>query len=82
MRLHVVYDKRGKIVAAVNLEPADSSLLRPVAKKGQASAELEVPKEHAHLSFADVCQRFKVDTRTKNPSLRLKDSPKTRSSIS
>lgn len=69
MRLYAVYDQSGNIVAAVRLDSTDSSRPRPVAKKGHSAAELEVPQEHTNLGFADICQRFKVDTSGATPSL-------------
>jgi hypothetical protein len=74
MRLHVVYDRSGSIVAAVRLDSATSNHPRPVVKEGHAAAEMEVPHEHAHLSFADVCHRLKVDTSGTKPILRPKGS--------
>jgi len=71
MKLHVMYDQTGRIVAGVRLDADESKqrdpggmtgTVRPVSKSGHASAELEVPAEHAHLTFTEVCQRLMVDT--------------------
>ena len=70
MKLHVMYDQSGRIVAAVRLD-ADAKQsrregvavpVRPVLKRGHASADLDVPAEHSHLAFHEACQRLMVDT--------------------
>ena len=69
MRLHVMYDQTGKIVAAVRLDednskqrpPADAEdgkLSRPVPKPGFTSADLDVSAEHAHLTFTEACRQL------------------------
>ena len=71
MKLHVVYDKEGKIKAAVRLDPSKSMTgqIRPVAKPEQYSAEIELPAEHKHLSFGDACRQLLVDVSSKTPRL-------------
>lgn len=76
MKLHVVYDGQGRIVAAVRLDAEHKAKhlnfgrLRPVVKPGHHSADLDVPEEHASLSFADVCRKLTVET-TKPPRLKM-----------
>jgi hypothetical protein len=70
MRLHVVYDRSGKIVAAVRLNSANSNHPRPVVGEGHTAAEITVPKEHAHLSFSDACQQLRVHASGPSPSLK------------
>ena len=69
MKLHVLYDRTGRILAAVHLDPASDAkgggVLRPVPHKGQMSADFEVPDEHAHLDFAEACRALRVDTKNR-----------------
>jgi hypothetical protein len=67
MKLRVLFDKNGHIVAAAQLDDGKSSpgtavKMYPVATEaGHATAEVNVPNEYAHLDIAAVCQRLKVD---------------------
>jgi hypothetical protein len=69
MRLHILYDRTGRILAAVHLDPASDvegvGELRPVPRKGQMSADFEVPAEHAHLDFVEACRALRVDTKNR-----------------
>jgi hypothetical protein len=79
MKLHVVYDGKGKIVAAVRLDAdhptkhPNFGQLRPVVKPGHHSADLDVPEEHAHLTFADVCRKLKVETVQSSPRFTMSE---------
>jgi len=83
MKMHVMYDDSGRIVAAVRLDEGVGSKsskfgrrlagVRPVVKPGHACADLDVPAEHAHLSFAEACRRLMVDTKAKGPYLKAND---------
>jgi len=81
MKIHVMHDKSGKIVAAVRLDEDKSNPddrghriapPRPVPKPGFTSVELDVPSEHAHLSFHELCQQLRVETSGAKPHLKLK----------
>ena len=68
MKLHVVYDAKGKIVAAVRLDAEHATTkhpnfgrLRPVVKPGHQSADLNVPEEYARLPFSDVCRKLRIE---------------------
>ena len=65
MRLFVVYNQTGEIVAATRLDypplPPGIGPVLPVVKPGHLSAELELPAEHAHLSFGQACREMMVD---------------------
>jgi hypothetical protein len=83
MKMHVMYDSGGRIVAAVRLDENTASKsrqfgrrlggVRPVMKPGHACADLDVPAEHADLSFAEACRRLMVETKAKGPYLKLAD---------
>ena len=57
MRLHVVHDDSGRIVAAAR---SDEVGPHPLAPEGHFGAEVEVPDEHRDLGLDDVCARYRV----------------------
>ncbi len=70
MKLHVLHDRTGRILAAVHLDPPELpeggvGELRPVPQKGQMSGDFEVPCEYADLGFAEACRTLRVDTRSR-----------------
>jgi hypothetical protein len=87
MKLHVMHDKSGKIVVAVRIDEDKSKPRhpgqriappRPVPKPGFTSVELEVPVEHAHLSFKEACEQLMVGTSGRKPHLQLTPRAKQR----
>ena len=80
MKLHVMYDQSGRIIAAVRLDVDKTTEpnklgrrldgVRPVMKPGHSSADLDVPPEHAHLTFSEACRTLVVDTSSVTPRLR------------
>jgi hypothetical protein len=61
MKLHVVHDARGRIVAAAPLtEDANDIGPLPVAGRGQRALEVEIPVEHAHQDLLMICQNLRV----------------------
>jgi hypothetical protein len=76
MKMHVLYDASGQILAAVELSESaskDSLQVRPVAKPGQNSADMDVPAALAHLSFKDACEKLVVDVAQKAPGLKARN---------
>jgi hypothetical protein len=71
MRLFVLYDQNGRIVAATHLDPhRQFEPPRPQADdSSQSSAELELPAEYAHLTFAQACRQMMVDITADTPRL-------------
>jgi hypothetical protein len=69
MKVHVVYDTKGEVVAmGVPLPPAyDGSQPKsgPMALDEQHVAELQVPPELTHLSLVELSERIRVDTTEK-----------------
>jgi hypothetical protein len=67
MYLHVLYDRSGKVLAAVNLDREKDApgvpLPRPVAQRGQQTAEVSVPDEFRHLSFLEACTQLVVQAK-------------------
>jgi hypothetical protein len=65
MRLHLVHNKAGNILAAVHLKTENDGGPRPVAGKGEHELVLEVPPEHRGMSFLEICKNLRVDPKTK-----------------
>lgn len=75
MRLNVLYDDTGAIVAASLIDEeageGDVSAPRPVPEPGQYAAEVEVPAEFSQWSFLDICQRGVVEMSDGRARLRM-----------
>jgi hypothetical protein len=72
MKMHVLYDSSGQILAAVELPEVVSEgtlQVRPVAKPDQYSADLDVP---LGLSFMEACEKLVVDVAQKIPRLKAR----------
>jgi hypothetical protein len=61
MRLRIVYDEAGRIIAAADLDGEGLVVLPEPISSEQASIELEVPYEHRKGNLAEICQRLRVD---------------------
>jgi hypothetical protein len=76
MKVHVVYDTKGEVIAlGVPLPPAyDLSQPRsgPMALPEQHVAQLEVPPELTDLGIVELSQRLRVDTKEKPHRLSAK----------
>ena len=70
MKLHILYDRTGRILAAVQL-PAERphgeevGELRPVPRKGQMSGDFEVPREYAERGFVEACRALCIDPKAR-----------------
>ena len=75
MRLHVVFNKDGDILAAVQLDSGSPIRVHPIGdeKAGHRAAEVYVPAEFQHFDLAGVCRRMKIDNKAKLPTLRAKE---------
>jgi hypothetical protein len=75
MKLHVVFNKDGEILAAVQRAPGASVRARPVADEeaGHRAADVYVPAEYRHYDLAAVCQRMRVDVEGKFLDLKAKE---------
>jgi hypothetical protein len=75
MKLHVVYDKNGDIVAAARLDTTAPVHARPNAdeKAGHRAAEVSVPAEYHQYDLAGIFQKLRVDVKSKSPDLKPKD---------
>jgi hypothetical protein len=74
MKLHVVYDKNGDIVAAARLDSTAPVHARPNAdeKAGHRAAEVSVPTEYQKDDLAGIFQKLRVDVKSKSPELKPK----------
>jgi hypothetical protein len=57
MRLHVVYDDEGTILAASQVPSGDQVL----PEAGEHTAEFDVPAEFAGVDLQELAQRLRVD---------------------
>jgi hypothetical protein len=75
MKLHVLFNKDGHILAAAHLDAASAVRALPVPDEGTGhkTAEVYVPAEYAHYDLAAVCERLKVDSKGKYPVLTARD---------
>ncbi len=74
MRIRALYDRRGRILAAVQMQALDPSSKgtpapQPQPQRGQRIGMFAVPRECADLTFAQVCVEMKVVTRARQASL-------------
>ena len=75
MKLHVVYNKDGDIVAAARVDSTAPVRIRPNAdeKAGHRAAEVSVPAEFQKHNLAEMLQKLRVDVKSKSPDLKLKE---------
>jgi hypothetical protein len=75
MRLHVVFNENGNILAAALLDSRGPVRARPVAdeRAGQHAADVDVPAEYADYDVLAVCRRLRVSVEGKFPELRAKE---------
>jgi hypothetical protein len=77
MQIRALYDQKGRILAAVQVETTEAGsggapTPQPEAKRGQRLGVFTVPPECAHLSFAEACAQLVVKVRGKRATLALK----------
>ena len=61
MRLRIVHDKTGRIMAAAELYVGAFAVLPEPASSDHFAIELEVPPEHQKSDLAEICQRLRVE---------------------
>jgi hypothetical protein len=77
MRLHVVYDKNGKIIGGGVAMPEPQGRgprSGALAHEGQHAAEFEIPAEHSGLTLHDLIEHLRVDVTGKEHKLVAKRS--------
>jgi hypothetical protein len=74
MKLHVLFDKDGQILAATRSDAGTPIRARPIAdeRAGLRVAEVYVPAEYTHYDLAGVCQRLKVVVKGKLADLKAR----------
>lgn len=72
MRLHVLFDPQGKILAAATVHDGSGVHVRPTAdeRAGHGVAELEVPRDYHDRDLAAMCRALHVDLSGKAPALK------------
>jgi hypothetical protein len=58
MRLNIVYDDKGTILAMSEVAPGGDMVL---PGPGEHAAEMDVPAEHADIAADELVQRLQVD---------------------
>ena len=73
MRLHVVFDSHGDILAAAELGSSPIRI-RPIANSaaGHKSMDIDLPMEFRHLNLGNVCHRLRIDVTGKFPEVKAK----------
>lgn len=62
MRLHVVHDEAGVIVAASVIDDSgDAFTAVPLPGPRQTAVEVEVPEEHYDKELGEICTQLRVD---------------------
>jgi hypothetical protein len=70
MRLSLVHDRDGRILAAALIHDRDDvPPLRPLPGDDQHAAEIEVAEEQRELDLHELCTRFRVDAAAGRPRL-------------
>ena len=74
MRLHVVYNQDGEILAAVQLDLEIPVRARPIPDpaKGHRVADVYVPTEYCHYDVGAICAKLRVQDSAKFPELKPK----------
>ena len=79
MDLHVLFDRSGKILAAVDLRREQASdaapLPRPMAQRGQRTADVAVPEEFRGLEFLEICTKLVVQVKGDRVTLVSRKKP-------
>lgn len=75
MKLYIVHNKDGDILAAARTDTSSPIRVRPQADEqtGQQATEIYVPAAYQHYDLAGICRRLKVDTKGKFAELKLKE---------
>ncbi len=74
MKLHVVFNEDGDILAAAHLGTAAPVRARPVVDEqaGHRAAEVYVPVDYRDYDLAGVCQRLRVDVKGERADLKAR----------
>jgi hypothetical protein len=83
MKLQVLHDAKGTILAAVDLDSQhDGPMPRLSPRRGQKILEVDVPSEHGKSDLATVCTTLRVDAKRRTlvamPKRAVRAAPKRR----
>jgi hypothetical protein len=62
MKLHLIHNEKGKILAAVQVDSGIAVLPIPVPGTGHCELVLDVP-EHSNKSLHEICRTHQVDVK-------------------
>jgi hypothetical protein len=65
MKLAVVHDKDGRILAAAELDGGDLIVRPHPVDPEHAALEVDVPEQHRTGTLYDMCQQLRVDPKRK-----------------
>jgi hypothetical protein len=65
MKINVVYDNDGRILAA-SLDSGQYLGPKPISAPGEHAAEIDVPPALGETSLEEICVGFRVDPKTKS----------------
>jgi hypothetical protein len=76
MKLHVIFDRDGTILAAATLGSAAPVRARPMPDEdqGHRAADVSVPSDYRSQKLSAICERMIVDVTGKHPQLVTKES--------
>jgi hypothetical protein len=69
MKLRIVHDAQGNVIAAAQLDDTKPGKTGFRAKSGQSVADLDVPAELASLQAPDIVKQVRVDVSSAQPRL-------------
>ncbi|MFI5617986.1 hypothetical protein [Streptomyces sp. NPDC051567] len=67
MRVHVVYERDGKIVALADVDSEGGVGVRPLAQEGREFTQIDVPDAYAGLPLSGLYERLRLEVGTEGP---------------
>ncbi|MEW1699152.1 hypothetical protein ACIQCR_11075 [Streptomyces sp. NPDC093249] len=67
MRVHVVYERDGKVIALADVDSEGGVEVRPLAREGLEFTQIEVPDAYAALPLSGLYARLRLEVGTEGP---------------
>lgn len=67
MRIHVVYEPDGKIIALADLDTQGGIGVRPLAQEGHEFTRIDVPDAYTGLPLSGLYERLRLEIRPEGP---------------
>lgn len=61
MKLHIIHDAQGNIIAAAEVREGG---LTPIAPAGHTHIQHDIPAEHEHLGLRELSRQLRVDMKS------------------